>query len=321
VARDGQVELAAAGTADAATGRPLTPDTTVRVASVTKPLTATAVLTGCREYGAELDDPVLGLLPELRDGWRAAPGISVRRLLSHTAGLHPDLDKAWLADLGDGEDALGAAVAEVVGRGQLFRYGAAWQYCNGGFWLAGHVLARLAGTTFETAVHRLLLGPLGMSRTGFTPAGPLAVGHEAGAAAPPPPYPRARRPSGGYWSTVADLLTFAESRWDDPLFAVATRPVAPALWGSRYGLGWALAGGIAWHDGDWGNFRSRLVVVPAHRYATVMVVNDRDGGALLDALVWPEVAAATGVRLPGRWSRRALAGTAFVRRVLARFGR
>jgi len=233
--------------------------------------------------------PLIDLLPELRPVWRMAPDLCLRDVLSHTSGLPPHLPGELLLEFGDGHDALLSAVSAVVARRPVFRPREAWQYCEPGYWLAGAALARLRGRSFEDAMAEMIFGPLGMTRTGFRWTGPApAIGHRGGRPVREP-YPRARNPSGGLWSTVSDLLVFAEfvlDEWQGDLFlGRAGEPIATTLWGTRYGLGFQTAGSrrpLVWHDGDWGGFRARMVIAPADQQAVIAVVNDAGGAAVLD---------------------------------------
>lgn len=285
--RDGRREVATAA---------LTETTAVRIASVTKSLVTFAVLRACAAYGSTVDTPVLELVPELRPVWRASPEITLRQCLDHTSGLSTEVA---------GADSLADTAAAVVAAGQVHRPGAAWRYSNRGYWLAGYALARMAGTSFEAALHRLVLQPAGMTSTDFTPVGPAATGHDRGAPVHAVTSP-GRVPSGGLWSTVGDLLSFAEYALGDgaDLLAAAIGPPHHAKhWGGRYALGWEVAVGpatVAWHDGNGSGFRARVLVVPAHRFGATVVTNDQARRGVLEDVLRPELAALPGVRLPGR---------------------
>ena len=87
---EGVVHLDAAGRADLASQRPMTPETICWIASMTKPVTATAVLMLHEEGKLSVDDPASKYLPEFADlktaeGQAAAP--TIRHLLTHTSGL------------------------------------------------------------------------------------------------------------------------------------------------------------------------------------------------------------------------------------------
>lgn len=90
VAQGGEVVYArAAGMADREAGRPMTADTIFRLASVTKPIVTAAVLQLVEDGRIDLDDPVTDWLPDFRpalDG--ETPVVTIRQLLTHTAGLN-----------------------------------------------------------------------------------------------------------------------------------------------------------------------------------------------------------------------------------------
>jgi D-alanyl-D-alanine carboxypeptidase len=116
---------------------------------------------------------------------------------------------------------------QVVHAGNERAPGETWSYYNGHYFVAGATLARLRATTFEVALQRLL-DDWQLTSTGFArPAG--AVSGWVGADEQPnAPYPRGRRPSGGLWSTVEDLLTFGERGLaDDNLVATVARRRTP----------------------------------------------------------------------------------------------
>jgi D-alanyl-D-alanine carboxypeptidase len=302
VSRGGERELAAVV---------LTDQTAVRIASVTKSLVSFAILRACAAYGSTVDTPVLELVPELRTQWRAAPEVTLRQCLDHTSGLHSSLAGASLA----GASSLAETAFAVGAAGQVHRPGAAWRYGNPAYWLAGYVLARMTGTGFEAALRQLVLEPAGMTSTDFTHIGTPAIGHDHGVRRDVTNV-AGRLPSGGLWSTVGDLLSFAEYALGDgaDLLAAATGPPHHAKhWGGRYALGWEVAVGaaqptaagsagatVAWHDGNGSGFRARVLVVPAHRFGAAVVTNDQARRGVLEDVLRPELASLPGVRLPGR---------------------
>ncbi len=275
-------EVAAAGLADERTGRPMSCNTAVRIASVTKPVTAAAAVLASRAPMTgggprdALERPVLDLLPQLPPDWRASPRLLLRQVLGQVSGLRAGLDGQALASLGDGDTALIEACRLVARRGQAGPPGQHWAYYNGNYYLAGAALAALRGTTFETALGEQVLRPAGMGNTSFQPPGDHALGHHQGRVVDAD-YPRARRPSGGLWSTAADLLSFAEFVLADAQLLAAMRaPSTGTAAPVQYGLGWALAPGLMFHNGRLDGFRSILLVAPEHQYCAVMVANSTD---------------------------------------------
>jgi CubicO group peptidase (beta-lactamase class C family) len=92
VARDGKIVLLnAVGLADLETGRPMQPDTMFAIASMTKPIAATALMILKDEGRVALDDPVAKYLPEFGEvkfqGQPPERPITLRDVMTHTAGL------------------------------------------------------------------------------------------------------------------------------------------------------------------------------------------------------------------------------------------
>jgi len=221
------------------------PGTRFRIASVTKPFTATLAL--------ELLD-----LEASSGVW--APDVRVRHLLSHTSGY--DCEHGDLSRFGEGGDALDAVVAELPSVRRWLGVEQAWSYSNAGYWLAGWLCARAAGSTYEDAIAERILRPLALDATSFDgPADVPGTGRDA----EEQPYPPARRPSGGLVSNVEDLLRFGQQHLDTPGAArmriVHGRPV-----GGVYGLGLSgeRVGGVdVWgHAGSYGGYQSQFLVVP-----------------------------------------------------------
>ncbi len=249
------------------------PDTRFRVASVTKPFTANLAAALL-----DLDAPA--------GPW---PGVTPRHLLSHTAGY--DCELGDLRRFGVGDDALPRLAAEL---GEVRRWtdpGVVWSYSNASYWVAGHLAAQRAGSTYEAALLELVCRPAGLEATEFAEpdldgfdvdfAGGGLVVNTDGA------YPRARRPSGGLVSTVSDLLRFGEWQLAEPAAAALRVPHARRP-GGGYGLGYMLdaAGGqeVWFHGGDYGGFQSVLVLVPAARLVFAGLTNSGTGSQVLRTL-------------------------------------
>jgi CubicO group peptidase (beta-lactamase class C family) len=294
----------------------MTPETRVRIASISKPIVAMAVFSAFRTEPDALDAPVREHLPELRDGWRIGD-VTLRQLLTHTSGMR-DADGAVLAAAGEGDDALLTGVRQEIRLRPKWPPGRAWAYCNPGFRLAGAVLARKHGTTFEKAMQDLVLTPAGMHDSGYDTSGGSAVGHRKGRPQPTE-YVRARRPGGGLWSTASDVLSFAAYATDDEGYlAQARRMHSPSAFGHRYGFAWFLdpTADVLFHFGDVAGFQGLLAVAPDHGVAAVVVGNDEHGGALSRLVAFGEITRHTGLPRPRPSVRRLAAGA--IRRAAAR---
>src|SRR5439155_11105541 len=108
------------------------------------------------EGKVELGRPVRAYLPELRlADERAAESVTVRQLLSHTGGLDDNQ-----RDTGRGDDCLEKFVASCATLGQVAPPGAVLSYSNPGFRIAGRLVERLTGGTWNAALAERLLEPL-----------------------------------------------------------------------------------------------------------------------------------------------------------------
>jgi CubicO group peptidase (beta-lactamase class C family) len=192
-----------------------------------------------------------------------------RRLLSHTAGLR----QRRLEPLPD--------ICQGL-----------WSYSNAGYWAAGERAAAATGMPFADAMRELVLEPLALSATSYEEPPGAAEGHlQEGATgqrpAGSPDFPVTGYPSGGLWSTVGDLLSFAQHQLDDP-YGLQT-PQVDAL-GAEYCLGcWRreLAGGrVAFdHEGSVAGFQSLLLIIPAESLALAVLTNSWRGSGLTRRVV------------------------------------
>ncbi len=259
-------------------------DTRFRIASITKPMTATLALA--------LVDPEerTGVWPE---------DVRVRHLLSHTSGYDCELADRDYPRFGQGDDALARCVAELPGVRRFFGVEEVWSYANTGYWLTGLLAADRAGRSFEDALAERVLAPAGMEATSFDE--PDVEG--TGADLPPTPYPRSRRPSGGLTSTIGDLLRFGRHHLDDPA-AARLRVVAGKPVGGVYGLGLfgERVGGVeVWgHPGAYGGFVSSFLTVPDRGAIFVGLTNSEHGDGALRRIEdeWFEEAVGARRRVP-----------------------
>ena len=178
---DGREVYACHGVTSIENPLPVDPDTLFLLGSVTKTFTATAVMRLVADGKVELDAPVRRYVPELvLADERAAAEITVLNLLNHTAGL----DWRVIVDTGEGDDALARYVAKLAGLELIAPPGARASYSQAGYNLAGRIIEKVTGLTFERAVASLVFEPLGLSHSFFAASDIMtrrfAVGHNRG---------------------------------------------------------------------------------------------------------------------------------------------
>jgi CubicO group peptidase (beta-lactamase class C family) len=193
----------------------------------------------------------------------------IRAWLSHTAGLRPE-SYELLPEATDG----------------------LWSYSNAGYWSVGEAVADAASLPFEEAMRMHVVDPLGLSSTAYDEPAMPARGHvqegETGhRAVLVDAYARERRPSGGLWSTVADLVVYGRAHLES--YSELHRPAAHAL-GARYALGWwarELADGtIALdHEGSAAGYQTLLLLVPERELVLAVLTNSWRGSGLIRRVV------------------------------------
>jgi len=283
---------------------PLTVDesTLFQFGSTGKTLTATALMVLVERGLVDLDAPVRSYLPELalKDEDVAAK-VTVLQLLNHTAGWMGDV----FEDTGDGDDALEKYVAHMATLPQVTPLGASVSYNNASLSLAGHVIARVHGTTYEQAVKELVLEPLGLRHTYAFPKDIMtmrfASGHnrqEDGSITVTRPWaiPRSATPAGGFTATLGDQLQWAKfhlGQYGDEVLSAEARtrmqqPTAAmpgSALGDAVGVSWLLqeVDGelVVGHGGTTHGQHSDFAMVPARDFGFVCMTNCGPTGAEL----------------------------------------
>lgn len=217
--RSGVVHQAAVGKAEIEADRPMKTDAIFAIASMTKPIAATAVMILVGEGKLSLDDPISKFIPEfkdvtLRDGTKPKREITLRDVMTHTSGL-------------GGDQRLSGTLAEtakqIATRPLDFEPGTKWQY-SPGLTIAGRVVEVAAGQPFDEFLAERIFQPLGMKDTTFEPSeeqrsrlAQLYKASDDGETLEPTAHwihdpsegrERGPNPSGGLFSTAADLARF-----------------------------------------------------------------------------------------------------------------
>jgi len=216
VSRDGVTHLGVAGHAEAAKKRPLRKDSIFWIASMTKPVTAVAVMMLRDEGKLSIDDPLSKYIPEF-----GSNGVTLRHMLTHTSGM----GEATPAELATAKT-LAEMVPIYAKKPQGFAPGSQWRYCQSGINMLGRVVEVVSGQTLDKFLEKRIFKPLGMKDTTFylankqmkrwvTPAkfdGTKLEDAPVGLLAGKPPTARDRFPAanGGLFSTGPDYAKFAQ---------------------------------------------------------------------------------------------------------------
>ncbi|MDH2388232.1 serine hydrolase [Streptomyces sp. HNM0663] len=219
-----------------------------RIGSITKTFTAVLVMRLRNEGLLDLSDPLEKHLPGTGVG-----EATIAQLLAHTAGLGAETPSPWWERT---PGTLRPELADVLGPQPLKHpVGRRHHYSNPGYTLLGSLVEAVRGASWEEALNREILEPLGMTRTTVQPQAPHAEGWAvhpwADALLPEPSEDLGlMAPAGQLWSTVADLCRFAAflADGDERVLSAASMcemrtpaaPCEPGGWDSGYGLGMQL---------------------------------------------------------------------------------
>ncbi len=276
VARDGQPLLQRHwGLADREARKPITPDTQFRIGSMNKMFTAVALLQLVEAGKLALDDPIGKHLPSYpnRD---AAAKVTLRHLLTHSGGtgdfFGPEFDqhRQTLRDPAD-------YVARFGSRALEFEPGTRFEYSNYGYVLLGAVIEAVTGERYDAVVQRAVLDPAGMTATGAAPETEALARRAKGYMRDPrdgrtwvsnaDTLPWRGSPAGGGYSTVGDLLRFAQALQAGKLLSKAMLAEATREQQPGYGYGFGVGGEGATrrfgHNGGAPGMNGDLRIFPA----------------------------------------------------------
>ena len=277
------------GVADVTTNRPVTPATSFRIGSITKPLTAIGLMQLVEAGQVDLDQPVVSYVPE----FIVNDQITVRQLLSHSSGLgdaaipYGRTDAAALQDY----------VASLVPASAFAPPGTLFSYSNPGFNILGRMIETVSGMPYADYMTTEVFPALGMTQTTFTRdiaiANGLALGYYPGRNAPEAverdPDNGAEYPSGFAFSTVEDLARVAKVLLDDgsldgqqvlqpeTVQAMQTPVIRVKPLEMGYGLGLVIrsqAGEtVIGHNGNINGYSASLELIPSQELAVIVLAN------------------------------------------------
>ncbi len=156
------LHLSAVGLSDIEDKTPMATDSIFWIASMTKPVTATAVMMMQDEGKLSVDDPVSKYLPEFT-GDKAA--ITIKQCLNHTSGLS-EASGEETEQITTLQDLVPVFTAKPL----VFPPGSKWQYSQTGINTAARVVEVVSGKAFPEFLEERLFGPLGMKDTSFYPS-------------------------------------------------------------------------------------------------------------------------------------------------------
>ena len=274
------------GYADAEKKTLIDPNTRFELASVTKQITAMAVMMQKEAEKFQYDSPLTQFFPEFS---AFAEGVTIRNLLQHTGGF-PDYSELCR---GPGPAHNDDIVKLMVKKGKLsFRPGARFEYSNTGYDLLAVLIERTSGLSYPDFLEQKIFAPLGMkdtfvNRWGIPPKPNLARSYNN-------PSTPAESPDvvncntiygdGSVFSTAHDMALWNLFLEKNTVVGTAAsmeeayQPAKTADGGtSPYGFGWGLSSRSGMkqysHTGAWAGYRTLNARFPEKQFAVVVLTN------------------------------------------------
>ena len=283
------------GLADRETKRPATDSSIYRVGSISKSITAVAMMLLAEHNQLTPDDPVADYLPQIAEllDYPSDHPITLRELASHTGGLvrEPGLEGAAAGPMDQWEQRIFASIPTTRVQSAP---GSQYSYSNIGYGILGLTVSHAANRPFMVLVIEDIFDPLGMTTAGFRPtpviAPLLAAGYVVNRQGTIDPGPAAREhggrgykvPNGAVYASVYDLAHFvAAMTGARPLLSDATRremlriqtPENPQ---QGYGLGFSIrvdsAGNkMAGHGGSVAGYNATMQFDPDAQIGVIIL--------------------------------------------------
>ena len=309
VIRNGEVVATRGyGFADVGKSVPVTPTTGFNIGSISKTIAAWGVMTLVERGELDLDAPVDTYLTRwhLPESEFDEKGVTIRRLLSHTAGLSLHGYPGWGPNdvLPTIEESLSGKTNGPGAVYLIMEPGTQWRYSGGGYTLAQLIVEEVTGESFEDYLREAVLRPLGMSNSDFHLSEELMsrsslAYDERGMPTPNPRF--TEQAAAGFHTTVEDLGKFAAAALATDDGAAAGRGVlkprtvelmlTPAPASNRtYGLGYAATLRTTGrqgrgHGGSNRGWQATFEVIPETRDGIVVLTNSSIGGRAYQRIV------------------------------------
>ncbi|HJP66469.1 MAG TPA: serine hydrolase domain-containing protein [Actinomycetota bacterium] len=284
---------------------PVDEHTLFQFGSTGKTYTATAMMRLVERDRIDLDAPVRTYIPHFRvKDEDVSAKVTVFQLLNHTAGWDGDFFK----DTGPGDDAIAKFVEAMADLAQATPLGGPASYNNAAFSVAGHVIERVTGMTYDRAIKELVLEPLGLSET-FADINDVitrgfAVGHELRddevVVTRPWALPRSGSPAGSLVSSVPDQIRYARFHLGDGTAEDGTRilsedtirrmqqPTVEMNNGGHVGISWMIreldGATVVAHGGTSLGQQAGFEMVPERGFAVAVLTNGSHAIPLIDAV-------------------------------------
>lgn len=275
------------GLADIAKERPLTPDMSLRLGSITKQFTATAILMLADQGKLAVSDDIRKFLPDYPTDNKT---ITIEHLLTHTSGIVSYSGMHDFVARSKTEMSVREMIDYFKDQPKEFDAGKRWSYSNSGYFLLGAIIEKISGLTYADFLTQSIFTPLGMNDTAYEGRERTSVRHIEGYSrgkkgfAPSPALSMSQPyAAGALVSTVDDL-----ARWDAAISS--GKLLKESSWNkaftpytlndgtvTKYGYGWEIGKlfglKIISHSGRINGFTSEALRIPEEKLYVAVLSN------------------------------------------------
>lgn len=274
---------------------PVTPETVIRLGSVSKQFFTTAILKLMEEGKLNIEDPVHKFFPDAPETWRP---IQLKHLMSHTSGLKRE-GPAYANHLIQPDLTI---IRSAYSLPLDFKPGEKYQYCNLAYYMLAEIITQVSKMSWQDYIRNQLFIPAGMKNTGMTDYFAIIPNRASGYAHKKdtlinadPMY--AVRPSGGFHSTSSDMILWdkvlrekkiilKKENWEllwKPVINTSDKPGSKSF----YCFGWMVdeynGHKVIMHSGANAGFRSCYVRYTDDGLSIIIMTNTEEANPVLIA--------------------------------------
>lgn len=281
VARDGKIIFHNSyGMADYENDIPNSTETIFRIGSLTKPITAVAVLILQDQSRLNVGDSISKFIPKIPDNWKK---VEIRHLLTHSSGI-PDLfGDLQAVPVEDTTKELDRVICVTADRALQFEPGTKYEYSNFNYCLLGYIIENVSGQTYSSFLQKNIFDPSAMNHTFYDDPRPIIKKRADGYVAKQGQLMNdklvdpAAYAAGGLLSTTEDLFRFDQALHSGKLISAQalSKMFTPA--NDNYGYGWQITKqfnrSALCHRGETHGFSSYFVRYPDDRMFIAVLSN------------------------------------------------
>jgi len=279
---------------------PLTTQSPIQIASVTKPITATAILMLYEQGLLNLHDTIQKFIPQF-----PYKKITIENLLTQKSGLPEYLyfsDNYWpdRKTTMTNEDVLCMMQTHIPDRYYIPNY--RYNYVNSNFAVLASIIEIVSGQSYQDFMNGFIFEPLGMSQTFVHEkdenklVDTIPYGHDDRKRRIADSYFNGVVGDKGIYTSVEDLYLFDQALYNESLLCDTTKELAfkamhKRMWKTdNYGLGWRIneqknGNKIIYHSGWWKGFRSYFIRMPYAEKTVIVLTNCTRGGFLSNTVL------------------------------------